>query len=240
MITSDAPDISIVIPAYNEEQRLPCFLEEVVSFAVKSVYSYEIIVVDDGSKDRTVALAREVANQHKGIYVVVNERNRGKGYSVKCGLLKACGNVRVFLDADGSVHPAEIERVLPLLENGFEAVIGSRVLRSGKQVLKRRWFRVLMGSFFNFTVKKLLALPFKDTQCGFKVFKAHVVEAVVPKLRLERFGFDLELLTLIHKRGYRTLEVPVSWIHKHGSKVNLITDSFAMFINVLQIRQWYG
>jgi len=239
MIDARDPEISIVIPAYNEERRLPVFLRDVVTFTSNSSKRYEIIVVDDGSRDRTQAEAGKFSEKYDGVRVIRLDQNRGKGYAVKSGLFKARAPVHVFLDADGSVHPREIEKNLPYLDEGYDVVIGSRVKRAQGQVLKRKWWRVAIGIIFNFMVKQILGIPFLDTQCGFKMFRAHVVKPVFSRIYLMGFGFDIELMFLIDKCGYRAIEVPVSWEHRAGSKVNLWWDSLVMFVNILQVRNWH-
>lgn len=239
MITSKHPEISIVIPAYNEEKRLPEFLREVIDFTAQSRQRYEIIVVDDGSRDRTFEVTKAFMARQEGVDLIRLEVNRGKGHAVKHGLFKARGDVRVFLDADGSVHPREIERCLPYFEQGYDVIIGSRVKHGAGQKLERRWWRVAMGVVFNFLVNKILNLPFLDTQCGFKMFRAYVVKPVFSRLYLHRFGFDIELLFLVYRCGFKAVEVPVSWTHKTGSKVNLVADSLKMLVNIFQVYNWH-
>ncbi len=228
--------ISIVIPAKDEEKRLPRFLRQVVDHCQRSVHSYEIIVVDDGSKDRTAAAALDFQAEFPSIKVISLERNHGKGYAVKQGFFAASGEIALFLDADGSTGPEEIERNLGYFDSGFDIVIGSRVLSDGKSQVKAKFYRRMMGAVFNFFVAKLLIKGIKDTQCGFKMFRTSFIRDLFGPLHLEGFGFDLEVLYLAQRMGLRVKEVAVNWAHVDGSKVDLFKDSLGMFWNIIQIR----
>lgn len=232
-------DISIVIPAYNEAKRLPDFLDRVRLYCDRAPQRYEIIVVDDGSTDDTAAIARSYQGTLPRLSVVRIRKNRGKGYAVKRGLFKAQGDVCLFMDADGSTPPTEIGRNLHYLKEGHDVFIGSRVLRDEDQILRVKWYRKLPGLVFNWCVRTFLFPDIRDTQCGFKMFRKDVVKPLFSRSYLRRFGFDIEVLYLAHKMGYRVKEGPVSWRHVHGSKVNLLRDSLAMVINILQIRNWH-
>jgi len=233
-------DISIVIPAFNESKRLPLFLDRVLAYCQKTDKIFEIIVVDDGSPDATFDIANSYNSKFEHLHVIKNEQNIGKGYSVKTGILSAIGDVQVFIDADGSTAPEEISRNLHYLEEGYDILIGSRVLKNEAQVLKTRWHRKFMGTIFNFCVRTFLFGDIKDTQCGFKMFKKEVIEPLFSRVKLRRFGFDIEFLYLAHKMGYKIKEEAVSWHHVTGSKVNVFKDSIEMFINILQIRIWHS
>jgi len=237
---NEAIDVSIVIPAYNEAQRLPPFLERVISFCKKSPKVYEIIVVDDGSTDATLEAASSCVPAFPRLSIVKIKKNRGKGYAVKRGLLKSSGAVCAFLDADGSIGPDEIEKNLHYLaDGGYDVFAGSRVLTGAGQVLAVRWHRKAIGTVFNWCVRVFLFKDIRDTQCGFKMFKREVVRPLFSRSHLRRFGFDIEILYLAHKMGYRVKEGAVSWRHVPGSKVNLFIDSAEMFINILQVRNWH-
>jgi len=240
MITGYQPDISIVIPAFNEARRLPRFLAVVLSYAAKSAKRYQIIIVDDGSTDGTSNIVERIITNIDGVLCLRLEENQGKGCAVRMGLLKALGSVRVFLDADGSVHPSEIEKHLHYFKEGYDAVIGSRAKRSPDQVLEMRRLRVVMGAVFNFLLRAILRMPFLDTQCGFKMFRAEIVEPIFSQIHLQRFGFDIELMYVLHRCGYKAMETPISWRHVDGSKVNLGIDSVKMFVNILQVRRWHA
>jgi len=233
-------DISVVIPAFNEAGRLPLFLDRVVSFCGASKKEYEVIVVDDGSSDGTFEIAASYHARFPNLRAFRVETNRGKGYAVKKGLLKAKGDICMFLDADGSVGPEEIEKnVRYISKDGYDIFVGSRVLRDREQFLKVKWYRKFAGWIFNFFVQQILFKDIKDTQCGFKMFRKEIVKPLFSRGYLDGFGFDVETLYLAHKMGYRVKEGPVSWQHVDGSKVNLFVDSIKMFMNILQIRNWH-
>mgnify|MGYP001046825587 CR=1 FL=1 len=233
-------DISIAIPAFNEAKRLPTLLDQLYIFCKKSKKKYEIVIVDDGSKDKTVQIAESYKDKFDCIQLIQNKRNRGKGYSVKRGLLKSKGKVCLFLDADGSVSPCEIEKNTHYIENeGYEIFVGSRVLRSNDQILKIKWYRKFIGIVFNFFVRTFLFKNIKDTQCGFKIFRKEVVNPLFSRTYLDGFGFDIEILYLAYKMGFKVKEGSISWHHVSGSKINLFTDSIKMFFNILQVRNWH-
>ena len=238
MVQAAAVDVSIVIPAYNEEKRLGPFLTDTIRLADNSDLSFEIIVVDDGSHDNTVKVAENLAQGHENVHILELATNRGKGYAVRRGLLAARGEVRCFLDADGATSAKEILRLLPMMEQ-YDVVFGSRIKQEKGQELVRKWYRHAIGIVFNVVLKSVLRLPYLDTQCGFKTLRAKVVDRIVSRLYINGFGFDMELVYLAHRAGFKCHEVAVSWVHQDGSKVNLITDSLRMFFNIFQTRWWH-
>ncbi|MCD4848288.1 MAG: glycosyltransferase family 2 protein [Candidatus Aegiribacteria sp.] len=230
-------DVSVIIPAYNEEYRLGIFLDKLATYCRNSRLTYEVIVVDDCSTDDTIGITAQYEDQFEYFHVLKSKMNRGKGYSVKKGLLKAQGNFCLFMDADGSVEPDEIEKNLDYIRNeGYDIFIGSRVLHDSDQVLVTRWYREYIGSVFNFFVRLFLFRDICDTQCGFKIFKREVIQPVFSRVQIEGFGFDLEFLYLARMMGYKIKECPVSWHHVDGGKVRLLWDSMRMFFNILQVR----
>ena len=237
--TTPEIDISVIIPAKDEEKRLPSFLLDVIGFCQASEYRYEIIVVDDGSSDGTSELVEKFQNKFARLHLVTLHRNRGKGHAVRQGFLRASGKVVMFMDADGSTPPAMIEEHYPLFDQGYDVVIGSRVVADGKHRVQARRYRKWIGQIFNFLVHRLLLADVRDTQCGFKMFRAQTVRPLFSRLNIPGFGFDLEVLYLAQKFGYKIKEVPVDWRHVDESKTNLITDSWTMLINILQIRIWH-
>lgn len=235
----DAFDISIVIPAKDEELRLPPFLTSLIDHCRKSPFRYEIIVVDDGSTDQTSREVLHIQKSFPGLKLLRFEHNHGKGFAVKQGLLAAGGKIALFMDADGSTPASEIEKNLKFLSEGFDIVIGSRVLHSQTSTVKALLYRKSMGWVFNFLVSTFLIKGIKDTQCGFKIFRREIIRPLWANIRLDGFGFDLEVLFLAQQMNYKIKEVAVNWKHVENSKVDLIRDSWRMIINIFQIRSWY-
>ncbi len=233
-------DFSVVIPAYNEEKRLPRFLSDLVDHCRKSAYSYEIIVINDASRDKTSEVVGSFQPKFENLRLIASNKNRGKGHSVKKGMFAAAGDICLFMDADGSVPPDEIEKNAHyLLKDGYDIFVGSRVKRDGSRQLELKWHRKLIGHVFNFLVQSLLFKGIEDTQCGFKMFKRGAVEPLFSRSCVDGFGFDVEILFLAYKMGFKIKEGTVSWREAKGSKVNLIFDPVRMFLNVLQIRNWH-
>lgn len=238
-MATDEFDISVVIPAKDEENRLPQFLQTLITYCQKSPYHYELIVVDDGSADKT---AETVLNSQKlfpNLKLLKLDRNHGKGYAVKQGLLSARGRMALFMDADGSTPADEIEKNLKFLSEGWDIVIGSRVLQNKASSVKALFYRKSMGFIFNFFVHTFLIKDIQDTQCGFKMFRREIIRPLWENIRLEGFGFDLEVLFLAQQMNYKIKEVAVNWTHKAHSKVHLAKDSLTMLANIFQIRHWH-
>lgn len=232
-----ATDLSIIIPAFDEAKRLEPFLRRIMAYGARSPHTTEVVVVDDGSRDGTAEVAASCAGGPVPLAVIRLARNRGKGYALKQGVLQARGEVCVFLDADGSVEPTEIDANLHYVrEGGYQAFVGSRVLRDARQVLVTRWYRRLIGSVFNALVHTLLFRDIQDTQCGFKMFHREVARTLFARCVVPGYGFDVEMLYRARQLGYRIKEGPVSWRHVPGSKVNLVTDSLRMCVDILQVK----
>lgn len=228
--------LSLVIPAYNEEQRLRASLPSVLEYLSKQPYTWEVIVVDDGSRDQTSEVARELAAGRENVRVLRNEPNRGKGYSIRRGMLEARGAFRLFSDADFSTPIEEIEKFWKAVEEGYDVVIGSRGLEESQLIVRQNIFRETMGRIFNFIVRLLLIPGIHDTQCGFKMFSARAAETVFPQQTLDGFSFDVEILYLALRAGFRVKEVPIRWINSPATKVSPLRDATKMFIDVLKIR----
>jgi dolichyl-phosphate beta-glucosyltransferase len=228
--------LSVVIPAYNEEKRIGKTLSKTNGYLKKQGYDFEIIVIDDGSDDKTVDLSRTYSNEITNLVVIENKNNQGKGYSVREGVLNSRGEIILFADADFSTPIEEIDKLLHWLNNGYQIAIGSRAMPGSQIMVYQAWYRQLMGKSFNKVIQLILGLDYYDTQCGFKCFQRTVAMEVFNPLKSRRFSFDVEVLYISKLMGYRVKEVPICWYNSAGSKVRLIQDSLKMFLDVLQIR----
>lgn len=234
-----APELSIVIPAYNEEKRLPRalgLLRDYFAARNTSAGEIEILVVDDGSADGTARIAQEWAQEMPWIRLVSNGSNRGKGYSVRHGMLEARGRVALFTDADLSSPIDESEKLLAAIRDGNDVAIGSRALDRSLISVRQARLRELAGMIFNGFVRLFTGLPFHDTQCGFKAFVREPSRIVFEQQRIEGFGFDPEILFLAVRHGLRAAEIPVRWAHDPASKVHVVYDSLRMFGDLIYIR----
>jgi len=227
--------LSIVIPSYNEELRLPGSLEKIAAYIREKEPNTEVIVVDDGSTDRTAAVAESWRGRIPQLRVVSNGVNRGKGFSVRHGSLEARGDIVLFTDADLSSPIEEGEKLLAALAT-HDVAIGSRAVDRSLIEVHESLFREFAGIVFNRIVQVILRLPFVDTQCGFKAFRRERCRIVFEQQTIERFGFDPELLYLARHHGLLIAEVPVRWAHSPATKVNMLRDSVQMFLDVFVIR----
>lgn len=230
---------SIVIPAYNEGHRLAATLEKVLGYIKEHGCDCEVVVVNDGSQDNTADIVRGFAQENPSLRLVENPGNRGKGYSVRNGILNARGRILLFSDADLSSPIEEVPKLLKALAEGADIAIGSRWLQAELQTQRQPLHRQLFGRIFNLLLRITLGLQFTDTQCGFKAFKRRAAQAVFPLQRIERWGFDPEILFLARKFGFTVKEVPVAWGHSGGARINPVVDGARMFMEMLRIR-WYG
>jgi dolichyl-phosphate beta-glucosyltransferase len=230
------PFLSVVIPAFNEAERLPRTLDRVGAFLRAAGLGHEILVVDDGSRDETAGKARAA-----GATVLRNDTNRGKGHAVRRGMLEARGQRRLMTDADLSTPIEELPRFLDKLAEGYDVVIGSRAVAGAKIEIHQPWFRENMGRIYNLFVRALALPGLRDTQCGFKLWSAAAARAAFADSRLDGFSFDVEALYLARKRGYRIAEVPVTWRNDAATRVSLGGGS-AAFPDLLRIRlnEWMG
>jgi glycosyltransferase involved in cell wall biosynthesis len=234
-MSATALELSIVIPAYNEELRLPVSLALISAYIQASGRETEVIVVDDGSRDRTAAVAKSVQSEMPCLRLISNRENRGKGYSVRHGMLEAYGRIVLFTDADLSAPIEEADKLLAALAN-HDIAIGSRALDRSLIFARQSVFREYAGIVFNKIVRIILRLPFVDTQCGFKAFRREPCHIIFEQQRIERFGFDPELLYLARHHGLRAVEIPVRWAHSPATKVNMLRDSVQMFLDVFLTR----
>lgn len=227
--------LSIVIPAYNEEQRIGKTLDRICDY-MKGSGPYELIVVDDGSSDNTAGVVREAMEKHPAISLLQNGVNRGKGYSVRRGVLHSKGRFILMSDADLSTPIEEIEKLYKELEDGYDISIGSRAL-SESLILKRQpWYRQLMGKTFNKFVQVFAVWGINDTQCGFKLFNGDAARSVFSRQKVDRFAFDAEALYLAKRMGFSIKEVPVVWVNSPDSKVSVLNDSPQMLKDLLMVR----
>ncbi len=228
------PFVSIIIPAYNEEARLPESLSLIAAFAQSQPYPVEVVVVDNNSSDRTHAIVEEFADEVPYVRPLF-EGTQGKGAAVRTGMLAARGAYRFVCDADLSMPIEEIVRFLPPQLDHFDVAIGSREA-PGAVRYDEPWHRHVMGRVFNTIVRLFAVHGFQDTQAGFKMFRAEVAEALFPLQTLNGWSFDVEVLFLAQKRGYRIVEVPINWYYKANTRIHPIRDSIDMFMDVLRIR----
>jgi dolichyl-phosphate beta-glucosyltransferase len=231
---------SIVIPAYNEGARLGATLEKVLGYVRQQGWNaeVEVIVVNDGSRDNTAEVVRGFAEQNPVVRLVENPGNRGKGYSVRNGMLNARGEVVMFSDADLSSPIEEMPKLLAALAGGADIAIGSRWLRAELQTRRQSVHRQVFGRVFNLLLGIILGLRFKDTQCGFKAFTRRAAQTILPLQRIERWGFDPEILFLARRFGFRVEEVPVLWGHSGDTRIHPVVDGARMFWEMVRIR-WY-
>ncbi len=234
-MSSAAPELSIIIPAYNEEARLPETLHSIATYIRACGRPTEVIVVNDGSQDRTAAVAESLRGEFPALRVLSNEVNRGKGFSVRRGMLEARGRVVLFTDADLSSPIEEAGKLLAALDTN-DVAIGSRALDRSLISVRQSAAREFAGIVFNKIARLCLRLPFVDTQCGFKAFRRDRCRILFEQQRIERFGFDPELLYLARHHGLRAAEIPVRWAHCPATKVNMVRDSARMFFDLFYIR----
>lgn len=218
----EIPYLSVVIPAYKEGERIGRNLLEIDKYLKGKSYTYEILVVEDGSPDNTAEVARNYALQIPNLRVIDNAENHGKGYVVRQGLLEAKGKYRVFLDADGSTSINHLDTFLPQLESGVDVVIGSRKIEGSFIQVHQPRHREIMGEGGNWLIRILLGLwSYPDTQCGFKALTGEAADQVASRMVVNRFGFDFELIILAVKLGFKMKQMPVRWMNEEGSTVSL-------------------
>ena len=227
-------ELSIVIPCYNEEKRIVPTLNTLFSFLKHhpSINEYEVIVVDDGSKDKTL----QVIPSHQHLKVIPHQVNQGKGGAVRTGVLNAKYENILFMDSDLATPLEELDKLSPVLQQGYGIVIASRNLPGSNIITKQPKYRQLAGKTFPLLVRLLSGLPYRDTQCGFKLMKAAPGKEIFKRLTIMRFAFDVEMLFIAEKLGYKTAEVPITWIDQSGSTVHFFRDSWRMLKDLFRIR----
>ncbi len=230
---------SIIIPAYNESQRLGATLNRVLAHVEAGGWKAEVLVVDDGSSDSTAELVRDYARRRPAVRLLENPGNRGKGYSVRHGMRQASGEMLLFTDADLSAPIAEAGKLFARLAAGADVAIGSRWLDPALQTTRQPLYRQFFGRVFNLLLRVILGLRFRDTQCGFKAFTRRAAQLLFARQRIERWGFDPELLFLAGQLGLKVEEVPVEWADDPRTKIRPLRDGLRIFSEMLRIR-WYS
>jgi dolichyl-phosphate beta-glucosyltransferase len=230
--------LSVIIPAYNEEKRLPNTLRLVDEYLKRQKYEYEIIVVNDGSKDKTAQIVQDLKLQITNLKLIDRKENKGKGYSVKEGMLKAQGEYRLFMDADNSTSIDQIEKMWPWFEKEYDIVIGSRDIKGAILDPPQPFFRRFVGKIFRWASNIICGTwGILDTQCGFKCFTKKAAETIFPRTKIERFAFDVEILVIAKILGLKVKEIPVYWRNDPNSKVKL-KSAIKMGLDLFKIR-WY-
>ena len=231
------PKLSIVIPAYNEAARIGTALERVLRTVEERGWEAEVLVVDDGSTDETSVIVEEWMEQTDRLHLIQNPGNRGKGYSVRNGLLQAAGDVVMFTDADLSAPMVEAERLLQAIDQGADVAIGSRWLDRERQTIEQPVYRQVFGRCFNWITRRVMGLPYKDTQCGFKAFRREAAQVIFRLQTIERWGFDPEILFIARKLKYVIREVPVTWGHDERSRLSYVKDGMKMLEEMAIVRR---
>jgi len=228
--------LSVVIPAYNEAARLPATLRDLRAFLDRDGRRAEVIVVDDGSTDDTSQVVRRCEAEDNRIRLIRLPQNRGKSYAVRTGVVNAAGRLVLFADADGATPFDELTRLETQLSTGARVAIGSRAIPNRTTRVEARLYRRIAGRMFHAVVRLYAIRGFVDTQCGFKLFDAPVAHDLFSRMRMTGYSFDVEVLLMALRAGYKVAEVPVNWVHQPGSKVRVVRDGLRMAIDVLRIR----
>jgi glycosyltransferase involved in cell wall biosynthesis len=238
--TAEMPLLSIIIPAYNEEQRLPESLAQVADFVGAQSYPIEVIIIDNNSTDATGQIAQDFASEFSYVRAMVQPR-QGKGAAVQTGMLAGRGEYLIVCDADFSMPVEEIRKFVPPAQNGYDVAIASREVPGARRIGEPE-YRHLMGRMFNLIVRVLAIPRIQDTQCGFKAFRREVAQTIFQRQTIDGWGFDVEVLFIALRRGYDIIEIPITWVYKPQSRVNPIRDSVNMFLETLRVRLngWRG
>lgn len=232
----EEPQYSIVIPAFNEQARIGATLTKVLECIANYGWSAEVLVVNDGSTDRTAAIVQNVASHHTNLRLLENPGNRGKGYAVRNGILQSRGQIVMFTDADLSSPMEEAELLFAALANGADVAIGSRWLEHSRQTLQQPIYRRFFGRCFNWLTRLVMHLPLADTQCGFKAFRREAARHIFIRQRIERWGFDPEILYIALRLGMRVEEVAVTWGHDERSRISYLKDGLKMIEELIRVR----
>lgn len=229
--------LSVIIPSFNEESRIVPTIDKIIAYFKKGNFNWEIIVVNDGSTDRTKDILENYCKDHNEIKVISNDQNHGKGFAVRQGIFNANGEHILFADADLSTPIEEFDKLLYWLENGYDVAIASRNIKNADVKIVSPLSRTIMGKIFNFFVRALVLPEFYDTQCGFKCFKRNAAIEIFKRQKIEKFSFDVEVLYIAKILGYRIKEVPVNWSYASSSKIKIFRDSVKMFFDIIAIKR---
>ena len=233
----EKPYLSVIIPAYNESKRLSLTLMDINKHLSQADFSYEILIVNDGSKDSTAEIAERFTHLIKNLRVIDNKENHGKGWVVRQGMLKAKGEIRLFTDADNSTSVDQFSKMIPYFKDGYQVVIGSRDVKGAQLVPPQPWYKGLAGDMGNLVIQALLLRGMWDTQCGFKAFTAEAAEKIFPLAKIDRWSFDVEILSLAKKLSYKIKEIPVIWVNDPMSHVKA-SAYIQFFGEVFKIKWW--
>ena len=228
--------LSVIIPAFNEEQKIGRTLSRIRGYLTERNFNYELIVVDDCSTDSTPHIVRQMMAEDEHILMLRNGRNRGKGYSVKKGILNARGDYLLYTDADLSTPIEEFDKFTEWLDQGYDIVVGSRVIKGAEILIPQPTYRILMGVLFRTFRRLLMLYHISDTQCGFKCYRREAAYEIFPRQCIRGFTFDVEILYIAHKYNYKIKEVPIRWFNDPDSKVRLIKSSFKMLADLLLVK----
>ena len=231
-----APHLSIVVPAFNEESRIGASITRMVEYFDSQSYSFEILVVDDGSTDSTLQVVSEKASGHENVHSLHYNANKGKGYAVRFGMIRATGDFVLFSDADLATPIEEVEKLEAAIRGGKDIAIGSRDVPGSKLIKHQSMFREFAGKMFNKCVQRVGVPGIHDTQCGFKLFTRAAAQNIFNRCRIDGFSFDVEALYLARQLGYTIAEVPIVWEHKEGSKVRPLKDGLKMLRTLFVIK----
>lgn len=230
------PRLAVIVPAYNEQDRISPTLARLNEYLGAQAYSWKVVVVSDGSRDRTNQIVTEFAAAHPGFELVDSHPNHGKGFVVRKGMLETEAEWLLFSDADLAAPIEEVEKLWKAVENGVPIAIGSRPLKESNLEIRQPWYREMAGRSFNLAVQLFAVRGIKDTQCGFKLFRQDVARDVFNRCKLDGFGFDFEALMIARDLGYEIAEVPIRWSHQEGSKVNMVRDGLRMLSELVKLR----
>lgn len=226
----------MIIPAYNEETRLPKTLERLAEYFSTQTYSWCVVVVSDGSKDRTGEVVLSFAEKHPEFSLIDSQPNRGKGYAIRRGMLQIEAEMLLLSDADLAAPIEEIEKLIPAIEAGADVAIGSRPLKESRLEIRQPKYREYAGRAFNKAVQLLAVKGIQDTQCGFKLFPNAIAKDVFSRCKLDGFSYDFEALMIARDLGYNIAEIPIRWSHQEGSKVNFLRDGTRMLVDLVKLR----